>query len=50
MIKLPVHVKNIAFSRQELEFHDDYLVIKKFKSKSRKSTGMVMERWEYQLP
>jgi hypothetical protein len=47
MIKLPVPAQNIAFTKQELEYLGDYLVIKKFKSKSRQSSGMVMERWEY---
>jgi spermidine synthase len=46
MSRLPVHIDNIKFSRQELEYLDDYLVIKKYKNRTRKSSAMVMERWE----
>ena len=46
MSRLPVHIDNINFSRQELEYLDDYLVIKKYKNSTRKSSAMVMERWE----
>jgi spermidine synthase len=46
MSRLPVHIDNIKFSRQELEYLDDYLVIKKYKNRSKKSSAMVMERWE----
>jgi predicted O-methyltransferase YrrM len=49
MIRFPVHYKNIAFTRQELEYSEDYLVIKKHKNTSRKGTGMVMERHEEPL-
>jgi len=46
MSRLPVHIANINFSRQELEYLDDYLIIKKYKNRTSKSSAMVMERWE----
>ena len=46
MIKLPVHRDNIIFSRTELEYFDDYLVIKSGKLNTRKGSSMVMEGWE----
>ena len=46
MIKLPVHRDNIIFSRTELEYLDDYLVIKSGKLNTRKGSSMVMEGWE----
>lgn len=46
MSRLPVHIANINFSRQELEYLDDYLIIKKYKNRTNKSSAMVMERWE----
>lgn len=49
MITLPITVQNFNFNKEPLEYSNNFLFMKRWKSRSREGTGIVMETWEIPL-
>ena len=46
MIVIPISKENLIFNREPLDYSEDFLFMKRWKSKTKKGTGTVMETWE----
>lgn len=49
MITIPISKNNFIFNRERLEYSEDFLFIKRWKSRTKRGTGTVMETWEIPL-